>query len=428
MDVVTPGAVIDREEQIARRAAADAHILHCYRTLLHREPGTAERESWVAAMLRGLTPHAVTAAFRRSDEYRALQRDADTVRRIAGSGLFDPEWYAERNPDVVAAGMDPLAHYCRHGRREHRAPNPYFLPRWYAERTALDAESDPLLHYAESGEAAGLPPCPDFAPDWYRDTYALGPGDSALAHFLRHRGEGRYAPSPRLWAIAQQRWPAEGTDPFLPWLGPPDLFAGVAPDVAALADTGLFDANFYQIVNSDVFESGLEPLVHFCAFGWKEGRNPSFYFNTGWYLATNPDLRRLRVNPLVHYLLVGEPADRRPVVWFEPGWYRQANAIPSGTSPLGHFLKHRHSGGVSPNSLFDPDWYRAHCGQKLHPRRDAFAHYLVAGTQADLQPSPWFDAVGWRARRRGRRSRHFRDALVPERDNPLVDYLLAHYR
>lgn len=426
MDVVTPVAVIDRDDDVARHAAADAHILHCYRTLLHREPGAVEREKWVAAMLRGLAPEAVTAAFHRSDEYRALQRDADTARRIAESGLFEAAWYAEQNPDVVAAGMDPFAHYCRHGRHEHRAPNPYFLPRWYSEHAAINA--DPLLHYAETGEAACLPPCPDFAPRWYRDTYGLPPGAPALAHFLRHRAEARFAPSPRLWVIAQQRRPADGADPFLPWLGSPDLFAGVAPDVAALADTGLFDANFYQIVNNDVFESGLDPLVHFCVFGWKEGRNPSFYFNTKWYLATNPEARQLKVNPLVHYLMAGEQADRRPIVWFEPGWYRQTYATPAGASPLGHFLKNRHSGGVSPNSLFDPDWYRGHCGQKLHPRRDAFAHYLVAGTQADLQPSAWFDAAGWRARHRGRRSRHFRAALVPERDNPLVDYMLTHYR
>jgi hypothetical protein len=35
--------------------------------------------------------------------------------RIAGSGLFDDDWYLEQNPDVRAAGVDPLAHYLEYG-------------------------------------------------------------------------------------------------------------------------------------------------------------------------------------------------------------------------------------------------------------------------------------------------------------------------
>lgn len=41
-------------------------------------------------------------------------------RMIKRSGLFDGEAYLERNPDVRAAGMDPLVHYLRHGMDEGR--------------------------------------------------------------------------------------------------------------------------------------------------------------------------------------------------------------------------------------------------------------------------------------------------------------------
>ena len=73
-------------------------------------------------------------------------------------------------------------------------------------------------------------------------------------------------------------------------------------------------------------------------------------------------------------------------------------------------------------------WYRAHAGRTLHHRRDLFAHYLVAGMRADLAPSPLFDPAEWRARSRGRRTRHFTRMLTPERDNPLIDYMLTQYR
>jgi len=42
-------------------------------------------------------------------------------RMVKRSGLFDGEAYLERNPDVRAAGIDPLVHYLRHGMDEGRS-------------------------------------------------------------------------------------------------------------------------------------------------------------------------------------------------------------------------------------------------------------------------------------------------------------------
>src|SRR5215470_15494290 len=39
---------------------------------------------------------------------------------IDSSGLFDAEWYLAQNPDVAAAGINPLVHYLRHGAAEGR--------------------------------------------------------------------------------------------------------------------------------------------------------------------------------------------------------------------------------------------------------------------------------------------------------------------
>jgi hypothetical protein len=48
--------------------------------------------------------------------------------------------------------------------------------------------------------------------------------------------------------------------------------------------------------------------------------------------------------------------------------------------------------------------------------------------QKDVPPSAQFDAAAWRRRTRGRATRRFRHGQSPDRDNPLVNYLLAHYR
>jgi len=427
MDLSPPPA-LDRSATDAERLAAETHVLQLYRSLLRREPGDEEREGWVGALLHGLSFEAARSAFLASPEYQGLRRGAEHAERVAATGLFDAAWYLARYPDVAAAGFDPLRHYTGPGWEEQRAPNAYFEPLWYRGHAGIGPEVDALLDYAERGEAAGVPPGPHFDPAWYRAAYGLEAGASPLAHFLRHRGSGGFAPSPLLWGVAQHPSPDPG-DPFLPWLDMPgDPLGQARADIALLAPSGLFDANHYQIVNNDVFESGVDPLAHYCAFGWREHRNPSFYFSTSWYLATNPEVAQLGVNPLVHYLLAGEAAERRPVVYFEPGWYRRTYGVPAGQSALAHYLAHRHSGTLSPNALFDPVWYRAHCGRPLHPRRDPFAHYLVAGMRADLSPSAQFDPASWRAQRRGRRSRHFTQTLTPERDNPLVDFLLLHYR
>ena len=51
---------------------------------------------------------------------------AAKLQRLAGrlkeAGVFDPDWYLERNGDVSAAGLDPVRHYLLYGVREGREP------------------------------------------------------------------------------------------------------------------------------------------------------------------------------------------------------------------------------------------------------------------------------------------------------------------
>ena len=522
------------------RADADAYVLDLFSEVLRREPAPEERRRWVNSLRRGLAPARLRATLTGSEEYRQRDPAEELKAAIGATGLFDPAWYLATYRDVARAGFDPLDHYARHGRQEHRAPNAWFDDVWYREHACIGHETDALLDYAQRGEALGIPPGPDFDPAayraargldagtgalahriahrndvvaaarptprdlfdadwylatcpdvaaaghdafdhyarhgclenrapnayfdpvwyrerrgagtgadllldymehgepsgvapgphfdpvWYRAAYAPGDGGNALAHFLQHRTSGDVAPCARLWSLTHRG--AADADPFLPYLSPNDDVEAAAADIALLAASGLFDANFYQVTNDDVFNAGIEPLAHFCAYGWQENRHPNFYFNLQWYAATNPDVQRLRVNPLVHYRLLGEAAGRRPVVYFEPDWYRRSHGLGADESPLAHYLANRRTQKYSPNSLFDPAWYIAHCGEKLYPRRDLFAHYLVAGMQSDVPPSAQFNAAAWRRKTRGRATRMFRHGQTPDRDNPLVNYMLAHYR
>lgn len=78
-------------------------------------------------------------------------------RIVVASGLFDPTWYIEHNPDVRARGIDPLAHYLSHGGPEGRDPGPDLDARDYRQRypDVKAASADALLHYLLHGRAEG---------------------------------------------------------------------------------------------------------------------------------------------------------------------------------------------------------------------------------------------------------------------------------
>lgn len=101
---------------------------------------------------------------------RWRNRDGLVRRTIAGSSLFDPQWYLTQNPDVAAAGVDPLLHYTRWGAFEGRDPGPNFSSGWYLSQNPDVAAKgiNPLYHYllygAKEGRAALLSPNVEKAP------------------------------------------------------------------------------------------------------------------------------------------------------------------------------------------------------------------------------------------------------------------------
>ncbi|XXQ55994.1 hypothetical protein ACA040_004719 [Xenophilus aerolatus] len=129
-----------------------------------RDTGVDMREPIVAAP-------AVSPIVPASDEDHEL---------VLKSGLFDPEYYLARYPDVAAAGLDPLGHYLSSGVKEGRDPSESFSTSDYLRR--------------------------------HQDVAALGL--NPLLHYLRYgRHEGRTAARaqpllPSLLQLFEQRWPA----------------------------------------------------------------------------------------------------------------------------------------------------------------------------------------------------------------------------
>ncbi|MEA1831508.1 hypothetical protein U8607_05365 [Methylobacterium durans] len=70
-----------------------------------------------------------------------------------GNAFFDTDAYLRANPDVRAAGVDPLAHYDTFGWREGRDPSAAFDTSTYLAQNpdVAAARIDPLLHYLAYG-------------------------------------------------------------------------------------------------------------------------------------------------------------------------------------------------------------------------------------------------------------------------------------
>jgi hypothetical protein len=83
----------------------------------------------------------------------------------------------------------------------------------------------------------------------------------------------------------------------------------------AIADSPLFDAEWYLATYPDVAASSLEPAAHYALFGGPERRNPGPGFDAAWYLEWNPDVAQSGRNPLLHYIEDGKAEGReiRPV-------------------------------------------------------------------------------------------------------------------
>ncbi|KST59837.1 hypothetical protein AO398_16300 [Methylobacterium sp. GXS13] len=222
------------------------------------------------------------------------------ARGLSPGPLFDGPWYLADNPDVAAAGANPLLHYLDSGRAEGRPTCPVVDPEavariaasdlfdaeWYCSTQAPDVAPDQAArHYLQEGAAWGLSPGPLFDGPWYlkTNTDVADAGQNPLLHYLNDgRAEGR---------------------PICPFADPEAL--------THVASSELFDAEWYRATHVPDLSPDLTAR-HYLREGAACGMAPGPLFDGAWYLGNNADVAEAGANPLLHYLASGR-AEGRPI-------------------------------------------------------------------------------------------------------------------
>lgn len=77
-----------------------------------------------------------------------------------------------------------------------------------------------------------------------------------------------------------------------------------------IKESKYFNREWYVANYDDINKPGLNPIVHYLMYGWKEGREPSSDFS-GWkYIDKYPDVKKAGMNPLLHYEKYGKKEGR----------------------------------------------------------------------------------------------------------------------
>ena len=240
-------------------------------------------------------------------------------------GTFDPAAYLQANPDVAAAGVDPLQHWLRYGQAEGRPLTADF-----------------------SGGTMDLP------------SVQGGPNVSAGIGLGGFNLDGFGFQQPQmagldgLSPLGSVDTPAPITADFSGSpLSPVDPGNPIATPAPITAD---FGSPLAAVPTGPSVSQGVAP-------GTFQGT-----FNGADYLAANQDLAGFNVDPLQHYLSYGyqegralDTAGDRINQGFDPSAYMQANpdAAASGVSALQHYIQYgahegraaNFSGGVAPGSF-----------------------------------------------------------------------------
>ena len=176
-------------------------------------------------------------------------------RAIKKSNLFDLSYYLKTYPDIMLSGDDPLIHYILYGYKEGRKPNTLFDGDYYLINYKDVKNINPLVHYSLYGWKerrninktnvkisnlhdhelvvdSGL-----FCQEWYINHYKLGPEEDPITHYLKTGWKKYYNPNPT----------------FI---------------------TRLYLENY-----QDVYNEGINPLIHYIKHGKEEGRTYPMFDN-----------------------------------------------------------------------------------------------------------------------------------------------------
>jgi len=333
----------------------------------------------------------------------------------AGPGRdFDAAYYLAQNPDVAAAGADPLQHYLNYGWHENRNPNAYFNTNYYLYQNPDVAANglNPLQHYEDYGWREGRDPGPGFSVNGYlaANPDVRAAGIDPLQHFLvngRAEGRGAVAATPhavgpqdalvdRTWYLAQHPDVASSGEDASANYHRVGWTLGYNPDQ-------LFDTTYYLKANPDIAATGIDPLAHFEARGYLEGREPSLAFSDGQYLASNPDVAAAKLDPLLHYMSYGRFEGRMtfingpqgsgtpdPLVNRTSYFAQFATIVPASADAAASYDQAGWRRGLNPDAYFDTNYYLSRNPDIAAAGINPVVHYEAYGWKESRDPSAAF--------------------------------------
>lgn len=153
--------------------------------------------------------------------------------------------------------------------------------------------------------------------------------------------------------------------------------------------TRLFDAVYYQELNTDLASTELAPLRHYVAWGDREGRAPMPLFEPNYYRLKAVG-RTKQVNALLHYHHIGRHLGLSPSAWFDVDYYRSINkdVRRSGIDPIIHYLRWGWREGRSPSPLFDGNHYLQEHPEVAAAQLNPLIHYIRIGRLRNFNARP----------------------------------------
>jgi len=81
-------------------------------------------------------------------------------------------------------------------------------------------------------------------------------------------------------------------------------------EVKTVRNSRYFSKDWYLHRYPDVKKEKVDPALHYCMFGWREGRQPGPQFDSVAYLQLNSDVKKAGINPLYHFERYGRKENR----------------------------------------------------------------------------------------------------------------------
>lgn len=295
------------------------------------------------------------------------------------SPFFSTVDYLSDNPDISAAGENPLVHYLQFGLaegrtvRNSRRVNPAVAE--LVRSGSLDyATADALVAaYVYDPRRRG-PAVARFLADGWRFGRVPGmpTGSMAVAGDADARKHARDAVA-----------------------GSTDLLGdgGLVSRVAAVLDADWYDRQCWSIGLAAPLEADLDAARHYLGLGRHFRLSPTPVFDILFYIE---QLRRrggLAIKPedaLLHYFKEGEPNGFRPCALIDPKYVREQG--PNSTlGALELFSGDDESVGCNPSAGFWSDWYR---DEYEVGAVNAVKHFYMRGLVSEHVFNPLFD-IDW---------------------------------